>query len=145
MQWDNTKNSGFSSANHTWLPIPPSAAEYNVSVESRDPHSILSFYKRLLALRQSEPALRDGSYVSLDREDPFVLAYLRRNPGGGNSILVVLNMSAEPRTVKLALARFGFKTGSAKTLLAVPEIGQESEFLTHFTIPPFGVLVESVH
>jgi len=145
MQWDNSKDSGFSTANHTWLPIPPSAAEHNVSVESRDPHSILSFYKRLLALRQSEPALRDGSYLSLDREDPNVLAYLRRNRGKGDSVLVVLNMSTEPRTVKLALARFGFKTSSAKTLLAVPEIGQESEFLAHFTIPPFGVLVESVH
>jgi alpha-glucosidase len=144
MQWDNTRNSGFSSADHTWLPIPPSAKEYNVGVESRDPNSILSFYKRLLALRQSEPALRDGSYLSLDREDPNVLAYLRRNRGEGDSVLVVLNMSAEPRTVKLELTRFGFKTSSAKTLLAAPEIGRESVALTHFTIPPFGVFVGSV-
>ncbi len=31
MQWDNTKDAGFSSADHPWLAIPPSAAEYNVS------------------------------------------------------------------------------------------------------------------
>ena len=145
MQWDNKKDSGFSSADHTWLPIPPSAAEYNVSVESRDPHSMLSFYKRLLEIRQSEPALRDGSYLPLDRDDPHVLAYLRKNPGKGDSVLVVLNMSAEPRTVKLNLATFGFTTNSAKTLIVAPNIPGDSPILTHFTIPEFGVFIGAIH
>ena len=144
MQWDTTKNSGFSSADHMWLPLPPSADEYNVSVESRDPNSILSFYKRLLAMRQSEPALRDGSYLSLDHDNPYLLVYLRRNPGDGNSILVVLNMSAEPRTVKLDLATLGFKRSSAKTMLSAPDLRQESAPLAHFSIPPYGVFVGSV-
>ena len=144
MQWDTTKNSGFSSADHMWLPLPPSADEYNVSVESRDPNSILSFYKRLLAMRQSEPALRDGSYLSLDHDNPYLLVYLRRNPGDGNSILVVLNMSAEPRTVKLDLATLGFNRSSAKTMLSAPDLRQESAPLAHFSIPPYGVFVGSV-
>jgi len=148
MQWDTTKDSGFSTADHPWLPIPPSVAEYNVSVESRDPHSILSFYKRLLALRQSEPALRDmrdGNYVSLDRDDPYVFAYLRKNSGKGDSMLVVLNMSGEPRTVKLDLFALGFKADAAKTVLSAPEIGQDTVPLTHLTVPPFGVFLGSVH
>jgi alpha-glucosidase len=144
MQWDNTKDAGFSSANHPWLPIPPSAAQYNVSVESRDPNSILSFYKRLLALRRSEPALRNGSYVPLDRDDPYVFAYLRKNPGNGESILVALNMSAESRTVKLDLGVLGFKDSSAKTLVAAPETANGSVPLAQFVIPPFGVFVGSV-
>jgi alpha-glucosidase len=144
MQWDNSKDAGFSTADPTWLPIPPSAAQYNVSVESLDPHSILSFYKRLLAMRQSEPALRNGSYVSLDREDPFVLVYLRKNPGSGESILVVLNMSGEPRTVKLDPTSLGIKGNSAKTLISAPETGRASEPLTQLAIPPFGVFVGSV-
>lgn len=145
MQWDNAKDAGFSSADHPWLPIPPSAAEYNVSVESKDPNSILSLYKRLLALRGSEPALRNGSYVPLDRDDPYVFAYLRKNPAKGDSILVALNMSAEPRTVKLDLSALGFKASSAKTLIAAPEIGNGSVSFAHFVIPPFGVFVGSVH
>jgi alpha-glucosidase len=144
MQWDNSKDAGFSTADRTWLPIPPSAVEYNVSVESLDPHSILTFYKRLLAMRQSEPALRNGSYVSLDREDPFVLAYLRKNPDSGESILVVVNMSGEPRTVKLDLSSLGIKGNSAKTLISAPETGRASEPLTQLAIPPFGVFVGSV-
>jgi len=145
MQWDNTKDAGFSSADHPWLPIPPSAAEYNVSVESSDPHSILSFYKRLLALRRSEPALRNGTYAALDRDDAHVFAYLRKNPAKGDSILVALNMSAEPRTVKLDLSALGLKANSAKTLVAAPQIGNGSVSFTHFVIPPFGVFVRSVH
>jgi len=145
MQWDNTKNAGFSAADHTWLPIPPSAAQYNVSFESNDSSSILSFYKHLLALRQSEPALREGRCVLLDRDDQFVLAYLRKNPGNGDSILVVLNMSAEPRTVKLNLTGGGIRSHSAKTLLAAPEVGQDLSPLSQFTVKPFGVYIGSVH
>jgi len=145
MQWDTTKNAGFSAAEQTWLPIPPSAAKYNVSVESAEPHSILSFYKLLLALRQSDPALRNGTYVPVARDDPYVLAYLRRNPGGGESVLVVLNMSGEERSVKLDPAALGLKRDSAKPLLAAPEMGQDTLPLARFTIAPFGVFIGSVH
>jgi alpha-glucosidase len=145
MQWDSAKNAGFSSARRPWLPVPPTAAQYNVSVESRDSDSILSFYKRLLALRRSEPALRNGSYVPLDRDDAYVFVYLRKNPAKEDSILVALNMSAESRTVKLDLSALGLKASSAKTLVAAPEIGNGSVPFTPFVIPPFGVFVGSVH
>ena len=147
MQWDTSKDAGFSTADHTWLPIPPSAAEYNVSVESRDPNSILSFYKRLLALRESEPALRNmryGSYVSLDHNDPYVLSFLRKNPGNGDSVLVVLNMSGQERTVKFGLNSLGIKGNSAKSLLSSPEIDKAVP-LADFKIAPFGVFIGSVH
>jgi alpha-glucosidase len=145
MQWDASKNAGFSTAERPWLPVAASSAEYNVKAESQDPGSILSFYKRLLALRQSEPALRDGRYLPVNRDDPFVLAYLRKNPGSGDAILVVLNMSAESRTVKFDLAADGIKESSARPLIAAPEMGHESTQLSHFTIPAFGVFIGSVH
>ena len=147
MQWDNSKDAGFSTADHAWLPIPPSAAKYNVAVESRDPHSIFSFYKRLLELRETEPALRNmryGSYVSLDRDDPEVLAFLRKNPGTGNSVLVVLNMTADEHTLKFDLASLGIQESSAKMLLASPEPEKASLPLEHFSIAPFGVFIGTV-
>ncbi len=144
MQWDGSKNAGFTTAERPWLPVPPSSAEYNVEAESKDPGSILSFYKRLIALRRSEPALRDGRYVPLDRGDPFVLSFLRKKPGSSDAVLVVLNMSAESRTVKFDLAADGVKESSARLLIAAPETGQEST-LAHFTIPAFGVFVGFVH
>ena len=41
MQWDSSKNAGFSAAERPWLSVPSSAAECNVQAESQDPHSIL--------------------------------------------------------------------------------------------------------
>jgi alpha-glucosidase len=145
MQWDASKNAGFSTAERLWLPVPRGSAECNVKAESQDPRSILSFYKRLLSLRRSEPALRNGSYVPLDGENPFVLSYLRKDRGKGDAILVVLNMSAESRTVRFDLAAYGVKEISASPLIGAPEIGRESLALAHFTIPAYGVFVGSVH
>jgi alpha-glucosidase len=145
MQWDASTNAGFSAAQGPWLPVPPSAAAYNVAAESQDPNSVLSFYKRLLALRRSEPSLRDGLYLPLNQEDPHVLAFLRKKPGGSEAVLVVLNMSAEAQTVKFDLSADRVKESSAKPLIAAPEIGPESTQLAHFTVPAFGVFIGSVH
>jgi len=144
MQWDASKNAGFSTAERPWLPVPPSSAEYNVAAESKEPGSILSFYERLIALRRSDPALRNGRYLPLNREDPFVLSFLRKKPGNGGAILVVLNMSAESRTVRFDLAANGVKEGSVRPLIAAPEMGHEPTPLNHFTIPAFGVFIGSV-
>ena len=38
-----------------------------------------------------------------------------------------------------------YGTLADETLLAVPEIGQDSPLLAQFTIAPFGVFVGSVH
>jgi len=146
MQWDASKNAGFSSAERPWLPVPPSSAEYNVKAESQDPGSIWSFYKQLLALRRTKPALRDGRYLPVNREDPFVLAYLRKNPGSGRC------------DFRCAEHECGIKDGEVRSrcrrnqgrvlrrpLIAAPEMGHESTQLNHFTIPAFGVFIGSVH
>src|SRR5438132_4067826 len=63
-----------------------------------DRNSILNFYKQLIAIRRDQPALRNGSYEALNRRDADVLSYLRKNPQSGESVLVVLNMSNQPKT-----------------------------------------------
>src|SRR5213075_2628829 len=65
MQWDSTPQAGFTTVSKPWLPIPPSSAQYNVDAESKDPNSILNTYKKLIGLRRSERALRDGIQVSV--------------------------------------------------------------------------------
>lgn len=144
MQWDTSKNAGFTTAERPWLPIPSSAIEYNVEVESRNPDSILSFYKHLLALRRDNPVLRNGSYVPVDRENPNVLSFLRKTAGPAEAVLVVLNMSGEARTIKLNLGSQGILGKSAKSLLAAPQIAEDSLVLNRFMIPAFGVFIGSV-
>jgi alpha-glucosidase len=143
MQWDDSKDAGFSTAAKTWLPIPPSAAQYNVAVEEHDPDSIFNFYKRVIALRRDVPSLRNGSYVAVNRDDPNVLAYLRKGTDGA-SVLVALNMSAEPRTVNFKLQGFGVQGNSLQVLMAAPKQANEQLSLEDIQIAPFGVLIATV-
>jgi alpha-glucosidase len=145
MQWDTSNNAGFSTATHTWLPVPPSFAQYNVELESREPGSILSFYKRLLALRRSEPALKYGSYIPLDQNNSFVLSYFRKTAGKGDSLLVVLNLTGEQRTLRLDLAPQGITQKTSRPLLTAPEISDESLLIDNLTLAPFGVYIGAVH
>jgi alpha-glucosidase len=136
MQWNASAQAGFTTSATPWLPIPPSAAIYNVETESKDPSSIFNAYKRLLALRKSNPALRDGSYEALNQDDPDVFAYLRRS--GASAVLVALNMSSQHRTVAFNLA-----SKTAVPLFSSPPQSGTLQ-LDHVELPAFGALVASV-
>jgi alpha-glucosidase len=141
MQWNASAQAGFTTSATPWLPIPPSASTYNVETESKDPNSTLSAYKRLLALRKSDPALRDGSYEAVNEDDPDVFAYLRRS--GISTVLVALNMSGQPRTVAFRLGSKGLPGSSATPLFSSPPRSGVLQ-LDHVELPAFGALVASV-
>ena len=100
MQWTDGKNAGFSTADKTWLPVPPTAKTRNVESELTDPNSILRLFKKVTQLRESSDALLVGNYAALG-EDPKVFAYSRS--AGKDIVVVALNMSGAERTVGLPL------------------------------------------
>ncbi len=94
MQWTAGPNAGFSppgSRAQPWLPIPASYKTVNVASERADPDSLLNYYRRLIALKRQDPALRRGAWIAVHRHDPYVLSYLRR--WRGETVLVALNMT----------------------------------------------------
>ncbi len=102
MQWDASPNAGFAPVGiRTWLPVADDFATRNVIVQSQDPVSMLSFYRGLTVLRQSEPALTVGDYRSLDAGATGVFAYLRSR--GDSRFLVVLNLGGEARRLDLSM------------------------------------------
>ena len=144
MQWDDSQNAGFSKAAKPWLPVPPSYTEYNVEAETRNPESILNFYKHLIALRRDVAALREGEYVAVNREDKDVLAYLRKDSGCGDSVLIALNMSSQAKTIRFQLSGFGIKGSEARVLLADPAQSSAKAKLDQVTLAPFGVFIGAV-
>jgi alpha-glucosidase len=114
MQWTEGVNAGFSKAK-PWLPVPDSAKTHNVETESKDPDSVLSFYRQLLTMRHKEPALLEGDYLALNEDDPNVFAYLRRYKG--EAILVVLNMSNAAQNARFDFAPAGFSAPKLSVLL----------------------------
>ncbi len=133
MQWDESENAGFSKAS-PWLPVPATAKTHNVADESKDPESVLAFYKKLLTLRHTNKALLDGSYVPLNENDPSVLSYLRVYKDQG--VLVVLNMAATEQRVKFELNKSGFS--SAHPLVAT---GKSAATADVVTLEPYGVFI----
>jgi alpha-glucosidase len=135
MQWDNSPNAGFTRG-APWLTPASSFKTHNVAAELKDPNSILNFYKQLLAVRRYNPALLDGDYISINPDDPQVLSYLRRT--AGQAVLVVLNMSASPRTVTFDFSPQGLPSAKPHTLLStMPSKGEPD--LAHFSLEPFAV------
>jgi alpha-glucosidase len=140
MQWSNSENAGFSTAT-PWLPVPPSYKTHNVEEESKDPNSILNFYKNVLALRHKEPALLEGEYIALNESDPNVLSYLRRYKNG--AVLVVLNMASAPQKVSFNLKPQGFGAAKATTLVSTGAPTGEVN-VSELSLEPFAVYIGKV-
>ena len=105
MQWDASPHAGFSTA-EPWLPLAPDYATNNVEALSRDPRSILTLYRQLVALRRSTPALAIGAYRPIETEGAvfgFVRAY------GNDQTCVLLNLSGEQSAAKLVSACDGMR------------------------------------
>jgi len=100
MQWSAAPNAGFTTGT-PWLPIAADFGGNNVAAQRGDPESMLSLYRRLLALRRGEAALSVGSYTPVDTQGD-VLAY-RRDAAGGR-FLVALNLGPAPARLETTAA-----------------------------------------
>jgi alpha-glucosidase len=86
MQW--SRAGGFAGPGvEPWLPYGD--LSLNVEDASRDPESMLSFYRRLIWLRRSSEALQAGNYAPLDAQGEGIFAYTRTS--NGERLLAVLN------------------------------------------------------
>jgi alpha-glucosidase len=138
MQWNTGVNAGFSEK-APWLPVPPSYKTHNVASESADPNSVLSLYKKVLALRHTNPALLDGTYTALNQDDPNVMSYLRSYKG--KAVLVALNMSAVPQKAAFDLSSEGFGKASLNMLIASPGAAVKGNVVS---LEPYGLLIAEV-
>ncbi|HEY4973721.1 MAG TPA: alpha-amylase family glycosyl hydrolase, partial [Steroidobacteraceae bacterium] len=143
MQWDDTNaQAGFSTNPRPWLPVPANYHTLNVRSELADPGSLLNWHRRLIALRRTNRALRDGQVVMLDQNNPEVLSYARLD-GHGGSVLVALNMSDKAQTVSLDLAGKGIASNVVTTLLAGPDSVSHMRSARAVQLPAYGVWVAS--
>ncbi|HOX56763.1 MAG TPA: maltose alpha-D-glucosyltransferase [Candidatus Paceibacterota bacterium] len=114
MQWSADQNAGFSRANPQRLYLPITLdPEYhyeavNVDAQLRNPHSLLWWMRRVLALRKGWRALGEGRVEFLAPQNRKVLAYILRHER--EILLVVANLSRYPQPVQLDLSVFKRRT-----------------------------------
>ena len=92
MQWSEEKYAGFSKA-EPWLRCNPNYCMINAQEQRINQDSVFHYYKRLIALRKSEPVFTDGSYELLLEEDPAIFAYIREDEAV--KMLVIGNFSKD--------------------------------------------------
>jgi alpha-amylase len=107
----------------------------SVEEEARDSASLLSFYRRLLALRHSRPELASGDQRILATDRPDVLAVLRSSSGQSSVLLVNLADSATTVAVTSEAVPAGLRD-----LLATGSGGKQPiETAARVALPPFGI------
>ncbi|MGE0824448.1 MAG: maltose alpha-D-glucosyltransferase [Candidatus Binatia bacterium] len=135
MQWSSDRNAGFSRANPQKLYLPAIIdPEYhyealNVEAQQNNPHSLLWWMKRLIALRKRSKAFSRGTIEFLQPENRKILVFLRRFQD--ECILVVANLSRFVQYVELDLAEFqGMRPVEMFGRVPFPFIGELPYLLT---------------
>lgn len=143
MQWDDSRNAGFSDATSTWLPLSPDFRDRNVSKESQDPKSLLNYYRSLIRLRTQNSALRDGNLTLVSSSNQNVLAFARVKEN--TTVLVALNLSGVAQTTRLDLAACCPAAKKLATLVSSFDVPAAGETLPSFSLPPFGAFIAEIH
>ena len=99
MQWDATRNAGFTQAKKPWIVLNPNYLRVNVHAESADKDSVLAYYQQLIRIRRSKRVLIFGAYRDISGPQPNIYAYVRSDDTG--QIAVALNFSDEAIDLKL--------------------------------------------
>ena len=105
MQWDNSKNAGFSKDENSksWIKLTGSQAATNVADQINDKDSIFSHYKKMIDLRQNgkySDCLTFGDFISVPLENEKIIAYVRKY--GNQKVLCISNFSELKQEVKLS-------------------------------------------
>jgi alpha-glucosidase len=104
MPWTDEPDGAFSRA-RPWLPMPRDAAARNVARQAADATSVLTFYRRLIAVRRGLPAVLDGAMRRVEAGDADVLAYERSV--ADQAVLVVVNFASRGVTARIETGRGG--------------------------------------
>lgn len=135
MQWSADRNAGFSRTNPQKLYLPIILdPEYhyealNVEAQQQNPHSLLWWMKKIIALNKRHRALRRGNIRFLHPDNRRVLVYIRQYEE--EQILVIANLGRQVEYVEIDLADYkGLVPVELFGQQSFPAVGEHPYFLT---------------
>ena len=90
VQWSGEENAGFTTG-HPWMSVNPNYTHINTAQQETDPHSVLNFYRKAIALRKKLSCVRFGSYREFKKNSGKLYVYARQD--SRQKILVVCSFS----------------------------------------------------
>ncbi len=143
MQWDDSRNGGFSEAGNLYAPVIADAnfgyEWVNVAAQDQDPESLLNFMRELIQVRKQHPALGRGHFEILEPENKAILPFL--NTSDGDVVIALHNLSMEAQTVSLDLSRYDGQT--LQDCFSGEDAGQASA-RTEVTLEPYQFVWYSI-
>ena len=97
-QWDGSENAGFTTGK-PWLGINPNYTEINLEKDKASEDSVFYYYKELISLRKTRPALIEGKLQFYLEDHPQIVCYSRICDN--DRILVIANFSGEEASFSL--------------------------------------------
>ncbi|XP_052891565.1 maltase A1-like [Anopheles moucheti] len=134
-QWDSTKNAGFSTADHTWLPVSPNYTDVNVDKQLTVERSHLRVYRQLVGMKVSADYVQNDLAIFVQEN---VLIILRHFGIGKSlaSIYTIANIGNQQATINLQTYEPSLSVG----LLAV--VCAASNHTEHDLVPMDKVVIE---
>lgn len=123
-----------------WIEARYSTREYvrPLSEQQNDPESIYNFYKELIWLRKSEPALGQVLYPNLQEVeslDTEIIAYVRTHPE--SPLLVIHNVGPNQKNINLPESIKNFRQ------IRFPSQKAHTEFSEKIELPPYSSFILS--
>ena len=140
MQWTPDRNGGFSRSDPARLFLPPimdpvyGYQAVNVEAQSRSISSLLSWTKRMIAVRKTSKVFGRGSLSFIRPSNRSVLAYVREY--NGEAILCVANLSRTAQAAEIDLS--AFKGRVPMEMLGRTDFGQIGDSPFNVTLAPYG-------
>lgn len=104
--------------------------------EKNDPGSLWDFYRKIIQLRQSQPPLWKGKYLTLENDNDSVCSFIRVLGNQGD--MVVINLASSPELVKVycpnGVLRYSHLQPLYGDLRPIPSDGNFSILL-----PPYAI------
>lgn len=133
MQWNGERYGGFSEE-EPWIPMSEKfRKEITVEAQLHDDDSILSFYKKLIAMRKKYPVIAKGEISFEETETDMTLAY--RRTLGEQQILVLSNLDGKKQNIKIPGKCRGWK------ILLENYKGRKTPVEEVYTMEPYEFMV----
>lgn len=106
MQWDDSKNAGFTTGT-PWIEVNPNYTKINVKESLKDEDSIFHHYQKLIKARKEHSAISHGTFTPILKDHDQIYGYIREDDN--EKILVLNNFYGTP--CKADLVEAGDLTG----------------------------------
>jgi maltose alpha-D-glucosyltransferase/alpha-amylase len=130
MQWDATKNAGFTMGTpYSAFASGQAAYPYiNVASQMDDPNSLFTSLQRMIAIRKQHPAFASSGMEWMDTGSLAVAGYTRSKDG--ETLLILNNLSEESVSVKIP----------SGYMVKVLDLFSAQSFILpmHLTLEPYG-------